>query len=111
MNNNPHSTNLLLNLGIEKEIADAWLNVRKPKRAVNSEIAFNSIAAEIKKCKLIPNECAKLAVAKSWSGFEADWVKDTDIKKPLPWRICVLYPARRIKKYRARVRSLYDLCG
>lgn len=73
--------NSLLNLGIEKNIVEDWLKVRKNKKAVNTEIAFNAIKLEIEKCKLTPNECIIKAVESSWSGFKSDWIKEVDSNK------------------------------
>jgi hypothetical protein len=64
----------LENLGIEKEIVNTWIEIRKRKRAVNSEIAFNAIKREIEKTNLTANECILKAVEKSWVGFEAKYL-------------------------------------
>ena len=66
----------LLGLGVEEAVADAWLQVRKNKRATNSEIAFNAIAAQIAKSGRPANECIRKAVEKSWSGFDAAWLQE-----------------------------------
>ena len=68
--------NSLIDLGIEKEIVDQWLQVRKTKKAVNTEIAFQSIKKEIEKSKLDPNECIKISVEHSWSGFKSEWLNN-----------------------------------
>lgn len=64
----------LLELGIENSIVESWLKVRKTKKAVNTEIAFNGIITQIEKSGLTPNECIKLSVENSWAGFKAEWV-------------------------------------
>ena len=64
----------LLEIGVTKEVANAWLQVRKAKRAVNTEVAFNRIKQEISKTGLPANECITIAVANSWQGFQASWV-------------------------------------
>ena len=53
----------LIKLGVSEEIAEAWVEVRKAKKAVNTEVAFNRIKAEIEKSGLSPNEAIKIAVA------------------------------------------------
>lgn len=68
--------NSLIDLGIEKEIVEQWLQVRKTKKAVNTEIAFQSIKKEIEKTNLDPNECIKIAVEHSWSGCKAEWINN-----------------------------------
>jgi len=69
--------NSLIDLGIDKQVAKDWVKVRKTKKATNTETAFNAIAKEIKKAenKKTPNECATLAVSKSWAGFNYKWVE------------------------------------
>lgn len=64
----------LMEIGVTKEVANAWLQVRKAKRAVNTEVAFNRIKQEISKTGLPANECITIAVANSWQGFQASWV-------------------------------------
>ena len=65
----------LVDLGITPETADAWIRVRRSKRAVNSEIALKGIAREIGKAGRPAEECAQLAVEQSWQGFNAVWAE------------------------------------
>lgn len=69
------------NLGVEKSNLDAWLKVRKLKRGVNSEPAFDLIKKEIEKSGFSANECIKMAAAKSWSGFKAEWMDENKKKE------------------------------
>lgn len=64
----------LHDLGVSKEVADGFMQVRKVKKATNTSIAFNRIANEIKKSGLPAEDCIKIAVEKSWKGFEAEWI-------------------------------------
>lgn len=82
-NNNEHSrftTNMfpfkksLIKLGVDEKIAADWLQVRKQKRAANTETAFKSIKCEIALSGLSANECIRIAVENSWSGLKADWI-------------------------------------
>ncbi len=66
----------LIELGIQDNIAEEWIKVRKTKKAVNSEIAFNAIKKQIELCNITPNECITKAVENSWSGFKAEWIKE-----------------------------------
>ena len=68
-----------MSLGIEKDIINDWLIVRKGKKASNTQTAFNLIKSELSKTTLPANECIKIAVQNSWSGFKADWLKTLDI--------------------------------
>lgn len=76
----------LIDLGIYESIVNDWLKVRKTKQATNTETAFNSIKSEIQKSGVTANECIKLSVEKSWSGFKAEWYKNnltTNNKQPI----------------------------
>ena len=64
----------LIELGVSPEVADDWMQVRKAKRASNTETAFKRIKNEIDRSGLSANECITIAVARSWQGFQADWV-------------------------------------
>lgn len=66
----------LINLGVDKKIAEDWLFVRKQKKAANTETAFNAIKKQIEISGLTANDCIKIAVEKSWSGFNAEWVNN-----------------------------------
>lgn len=67
----------LLDLGVDEDVVDDWLSVRKKKKATNSERAFNKIKKEIEGSGLSANECITLAADRCWIGFEAEWVKNT----------------------------------
>jgi len=76
--------NSLLDLGIELNIVETFLSVRKKKKSVNSELAFTKIKNEITKSGLTPNEAIKIAAEKSWSGFEADWINKSQTQPQQP---------------------------
>lgn len=63
----------LLSAGVEPEVADAWMQVRKAKKAVNTEIAWKAIEKEIAKTAASANDCIRYAVEHSWCGFKAEW--------------------------------------
>jgi hypothetical protein len=63
----------LLSLNVPENIVNDWIKVRKAKKAVNTEIAFNKIVNEIAKAKITPGEAIQLCVERSWSGFQSDW--------------------------------------
>jgi len=72
----------LMGIGVSEDVADAWLQVRKAKRAVNTEVAFNRIKQEITKTGLQANECITIAVANSWQGFQASWIANRQRTTP-----------------------------
>jgi len=66
----------LLELGIDKKIVSDWLIVRKGKKAVNTETAFEAIMLQIQISGKTANECIKIASENSWSGFKAKWLEN-----------------------------------
>lgn len=74
--------NSLIEIGVSPEVADDWMQVRKAKRASNTETAFKRIKNEIDKSGLSANECITIAVARSWQGFQADWVANQQRSRP-----------------------------
>lgn len=66
----------LLGLGVEPELADTWLQVRKAKRAINTEVAFKGLRREIEKAGIPAADCIRIAVERSWSGFRAEWLEE-----------------------------------
>lgn len=72
----------LIEIGVAPEVAEDWMQVRKTKRASNTETAFRRIKNEIDKSGLSANECITIAVARSWQGFQADWVANQQRSRP-----------------------------
>ena len=66
--------NSLIGIGVSRETAGEWLQVRKTKRATNTRIAFDKVAAEIAKAGRPAEDCVRLCVENSWSGFKAEWM-------------------------------------
>jgi hypothetical protein len=73
--------NSLIEIGIEKQIIEDWLKVRKNKKAANTQTAFEAIVREIEKSGMTPNECIKKSVENSWSGFKNEWLKNAAFGK------------------------------
>mgnify|MGYP003655503394 FL=1 len=63
----------LLALGVDGDILEDWLTVRKKKKASNTKTAFNGLISEVTKSGLMVNDAIEYAASKSWSGFKADW--------------------------------------
>jgi len=74
MNPNFNFKNSLIELGVDIDIAEDWMKVRKTKRATNTRTALKSIIKQIKLSGKSANECIALAVEESWSGFKAKWL-------------------------------------
>lgn len=65
----------LCEYGFNPELVKQWLIIRKQKKAVNSEIAFNGFIREVEKSHLTKDEILQLCIEKSWKGFEAIWIE------------------------------------
>ena len=63
----------LLSLGVDKDVLDDWLTVRKKKKASNTKTALKGLITEITKSGLMVHDAIEYAASKSWSGFKADW--------------------------------------
>lgn len=72
-----------LALAVEKSILSDWLKIRKTKKAVNTETAYNAILKQIEISGISANECITKCVENSWSGFKAEWLTPkTNANKP-----------------------------
>ena len=66
-----------LDLGVEVDILNDWLSVRKAKKSSNTKTAFNALIKQFDKAKdLSVNDCIKIAAEKSWAGFNITWLSD-----------------------------------
>ena len=65
----------LLDYGFEKELVDEWMVIRKTKKAVNSEFAYNTFISQIVRAGGEKNELLRIIAEKQWSGFNHDWMK------------------------------------
>lgn len=74
----------LIAAGVSADVADAWLAVRKAKRAVNTEVAWRAIEREISRSGRSANDCIRFAAERSWAGFKAEWLNEESTKRPTP---------------------------
>ncbi len=73
----------LAELGVSEELAEAWLSVRKAKRAAPlSEYAFALFRNQAEKAGWTIPEAIEKCVRRNWISFEAEWVAGE--KKPAP---------------------------
>ncbi len=66
----------LLDFGFEEDLTTAWLDIRKKKKAINSEISFKGFLKQVKLSGIDKNEILTKCVEDSWKGFKAEWLKD-----------------------------------
>lgn len=68
----------MIDYGFEKELTDHFMEVRKKKRLVNTELAFNGFIKEIEKTGKDINVVLDVIAKKQWGGFEAKWLNNLD---------------------------------
>ena len=74
----------LISNGAESKLANEWLEVRKKKKSTNSETAFEGFLREMNKGGLDINSALRICIEKSWSGLNANWLKDETVKSVIP---------------------------
>ena len=67
----------MLSEGFAPELVDEWLKIRKAKKAVNTERAFNNFINQVRLTRQDINAVLNIVVQKQWKGFEADWLHIT----------------------------------
>ncbi|WP_312158882.1 helix-turn-helix domain-containing protein [Acinetobacter sp.] len=82
--------NALVSQGADQKLISEYMEVRKAKKAVNSETAFKSLISEQQKSGLTLNQVLEHCVVNSWKGFKAEWVKNQNTvhgqqNKPSRW--------------------------
>ena len=66
----------LIAMGVNEQTARDWMQVRKEKRASNTETALRSIQAEIRKSGMDAESCIRMAAENSLQGFKAEWAQN-----------------------------------
>lgn len=74
----------LLGIGVSESTANQWLEVRRRKGAVNTELAFKDLVTEIGKTGMTAEECVAKAAAESWRGFKASYLAPRENPNPRP---------------------------
>lgn len=65
--------------GFSENLIDEWMQVRKNKKATNTETAFKKFISEVELINGDINKILEYIIEKSWSGFKAEWIL-TEIK-------------------------------
>ena len=71
----------LIALGVKEQTARDWMQVRKEKKASNTETAFRKIAQEIGKSGASAEDCIRMSAECSWAGFKAEWMHNRQQQK------------------------------
>ena len=66
----------LIKYGFDKNLVTDWLKVRKAKKGVNTETAFNDFVTEVEKSGYDKNKLLEFIICKNWVGFFANWITD-----------------------------------
>ena len=74
--------NFLLGNGVEKQIAMDWLQVRRAKRAANTETAFADVLAKITAAGMPYDDALRLCCSRGWAGFDASWLEKRQQARP-----------------------------
>ena len=64
---------MLVSEGVEKQVAEDWLTLRKAKRLPLTHTAWADTKTEGEKVGLTPAQTVAHAVSSNWAGFKASW--------------------------------------
>lgn len=64
----------LLFRGVDVQVVDDWLELRKEKKAKVTKTAIDGIAREAVKAGMSLNDALKICCERGWQGFNASWV-------------------------------------
>ena len=65
----------LLENGFDEKLSREWMEVRKQKKAVNTETAFDDFMTQVKKHGGDRNHILRKCVERSWKGFNHTWLE------------------------------------
>ena len=68
----------LLDQGASSQLVDDWLKVRKDLKASDTETALKKFITQVCKSGKSLNDILELCCEKSWKGFNASWIKETN---------------------------------
>lgn len=64
----------LVDLGVEKQVAEDWLSLRAKKRLPLTRTALDQTIAEVEKAGMALPAALKLCCGRGWAGFNASWL-------------------------------------
>lgn len=65
--------------GVSKQVATDWLKLRKDKRAAVTPTVIEGLLAQAKRAGLSLHVALSISCQRGWQGFDASWVKDSDL--------------------------------
>lgn len=66
----------LLNSGGDVDLVDAFMQVRKTKKATNSEKALQLFMKSVESSNMNLNQVLEICVQRDWKGFDISWLKN-----------------------------------
>lgn len=76
----------LIDLGVEEQVADDWLAIRKAKKLPLTATALEGVKREAGKAGVPVAKALRICCERGWGGFKAEWLADklptTPIKMP-----------------------------
>lgn len=93
-------SNALLELGADQQLVSDFLQVRKNKKAADTETAFKSFITQQQKSGLSLNAVLEMCVVRDWKGFQAAWIQNqATAKKPHQYGQGFEQPTKRFGNY------------
>ena len=74
----------LISDGVPEGVVDAYMKVRKTKKAPDTEVAYKGLIREAEKAGLPISAVIQECVERNWVGFKAEWIKKTPAKSETP---------------------------
>jgi hypothetical protein len=67
---------------VSPQVLNDWLRIRKGKRLVSTETAFNGFIAEVHKTGMCVADAIQLCCVRGWGGLDAEWLKPKSQASP-----------------------------
>ena len=64
----------LVELGVDPQIAQDWLEIRKAKKAPLTQTALDAVASEAAKARMSVCEAVRTCCTRGWQGFQSKWI-------------------------------------
>ena len=97
----------LLDAGGNPELVSDWLRVRSKLKATNTKTAFSLFMGQVAKSGYTVNQALEVCCARSWKGFDAEWVKDIKPSEQSQPAISREEAEQRIRDQRAAARAAH----
>lgn len=68
--------------GVDKQIADDFIAIRRAKKSPVTETAINGIRREAEKLGYSFEQALTICCERGWAGFKADWILKEEAQKP-----------------------------